>query len=519
MFKVLLVDDEVFVRKGLQELIDWEQLGYVVAGEAENGEEALAMMESLRPDLVITDIRMPVLDGLELIRSVMETGGLDPIFIIISGYHDFKYAQQALRYGVHDYVLKPIDDEELSAALKKLAGKIGMKRLGALAAEKQMASAVLEMLVQEHPEIGDVNQYAAALGLKALSPYAYAIVEFHYNPDVDAPGIKAVQEVLSHRDKRGEDIPVFEQQPGKYGILITADYLANFGGNLHAGLLSLRSSLLKHLNTPVSLYAGETVHNLAHVRQSYLTAVEASRHKYAQEKEGVILHQQIADKPLHVLDMDQGLFNQLMVQLEENDVAGFTKTINSMFRLFHAQRFAPSAVGNSIRRCVISMIQVIKEMDGGETIPRAMQDMMSWEGRNWSLQRLKEQFIVAMTEAAGYVTQLRKEQAKGGIEKIKKYIDIHYNENISLRSIATKFYMNPVYLGQLFRKSYGVYFNDYLLKLRVQEAKKLLRQTDLRMYEVAERVGFQNADYFVTQFEKLEHMSPTEYRNRLIGKM
>jgi two-component system response regulator YesN len=88
-------------------------------------------------------------------------------------------------------------------------------------------------------------------------------------------------------------------------------------------------------------------------------------------------------------------------------------------------------------------------------------------------------------------------------------------ENISLKSIAAQFYMNPVYLGRLFRKSYNQYFNEYLLNLRIQEAQKLLRQTDLRMYEVAARIGFQNADYFVTQFEKIVNMSPTAYRNLL----
>ncbi|MNE88960.1 Bifunctional transcriptional activator/DNA repair enzyme AdaA [compost metagenome] len=101
---------------------------------------------------------------------------------------------------------------------------------------------------------------------------------------------------------------------------------------------------------------------------------------------------------------------------------------------------------------------------------------------------------------------------------MKKYIDTHYKENIYLKGIAAEFHMNPVYLGQLFRKSYGIYFNEYLLSLRIEEAKRLLRQTKKRMYEIAELVGFQNADYFATQFEKLENMTPTDYRNMRIEK-
>lgn len=128
MLKVLLVDDEMYVRKGLYELIDWMDLNMEIIGEAENGAEALNLIESLQPDVIITDIRMPILDGLELIRAVEKMPLLEPVFIIISGYHDFKYAQQAIRYGVHDYILKPIDDEELTTTLQKSANLICNKR-------------------------------------------------------------------------------------------------------------------------------------------------------------------------------------------------------------------------------------------------------------------------------------------------------------------------------------------------------------------------------------------------------
>jgi two-component system response regulator YesN len=162
MFKVLLVDDEVYVRKGLLELIQWESLKFSIVGEANNGAEALDMMEQLEPDLVITDIRMPILDGLDLIRSVNEHAGLDSIFIIISGFHDFKYAQQALRYGVHDYILKPIDEEEMTATLRKLSYAMGRKRIATLTNDDLTTSAIMEALVQENLQAEDAEPYAAA---------------------------------------------------------------------------------------------------------------------------------------------------------------------------------------------------------------------------------------------------------------------------------------------------------------------------------------------------------------------
>ncbi|MCL6431580.1 MAG: helix-turn-helix domain-containing protein, partial [Anaerolineae bacterium] len=117
---------------------------------------------------------------------------------------------------------------------------------------------------------------------------------------------------------------------------------------------------------------------------------------------------------------------------------------------------------------------------------------------------LKERFLSFVEESAELAARLRRSSAKGDIVKIKSFIESHYNEDISLKSIAARFYMNPVYLGQLFKKTYGIYFNDYLLQIRIDHAKRLLRQTEMRVYEIARSVGFDNADYFVCKFEKVE---------------
>src|SRR5690606_25453685 len=114
LHSVVLVDDEVYTRKGLIKLIDWESCGFRITGEADNGEDALELIRTTNPDLVITDIRMPVLDGLGLIQQLIEEDEEPPVFVIISGYDDFSYAQQAVRYGVHDFILKPIDEVEFT---------------------------------------------------------------------------------------------------------------------------------------------------------------------------------------------------------------------------------------------------------------------------------------------------------------------------------------------------------------------------------------------------------------------
>ncbi|KWX70543.1 response regulator transcription factor [Paenibacillus jilunlii] len=517
MFKVLLVDDEVFVRKGLLELIPWESLKLSIAGEADNGAEALDMITQLEPDLVITDIRMPILDGLDLIRSVKEHAGLDLTFIIISGFNDFKYAQQALRYGVHDYILKPIDEEEMTATLRKLSYTMGRKRIATLTNEDLTTSAIMEALVQENLQAEDAEPYAAALGLEGERGFLYAMTEIHAGQRDKPTTMKQFQEALHFHEEGGAGIPVLEQQPGTFGILLCTDRITGGRGGLSLHLERLRAALSERLNTGLSLYAGDPVDTLDQVHHSYSEANEAARHKYA-ENTGVIMYSGVKDKPLYVFDMSPVLASKLIMQLEEGNKNDYRQTVNSMFRLFHEQRFTPQAVTGSLSRCMTGILGVIKEMDGNDEEILRLKELAERGHGHWSLQMLQEHFMQAIQEAAEYITRLRKEHCLGGIKPIKRYIDAHYRENISLKSLAGEFYMNAVYLGRLFRKTYGVYFNDYLLELRIQEAKKLLRQSDLRMYEIAGRVGFQNADYFVTQFEKLEQISPSEYRNMLIAK-
>ncbi|MGZ7441247.1 response regulator [Paenibacillus sp. TH7-28] len=519
MFKVLLVDDEIFVRKGLQKLIPWEDLNYTLVGEADNGDKALYMIEHLQPDLVITDIRMPILDGLDLIRSVKEDADSDLFFIVISGYHDFSYAQQALRYGVHDYILKPVDDEEMTATLRKLALNMSKRKIAKTRGEDYANGSFLEALVQEKLRLEDAETYAAALGLTGASGFCYALVELHAAPGEMQVGLKQFMKALYSLEEQKSDIPVFEQERGRFGMLFTVERLKDRYGGLTQAMEKIRSGLSGQLGADVSLYAGETVHNITDVRRSYLEANEAARHKYA-EGSGVIEYAQIKDKPLYVFDMSPVTVSNLIMQVEEGNQEAYRQTVDGMFEIFRTQRFAPQAVNGSLSRCMTGIISVVKEMDGSIEVEgvQRLKGLAERDYGNWSLTQLKEHFLLAIMEAEQYIAKLRKEQSKGGIKQIKKYIDSHYCENISLKSIAAQFYMNPVYLGRLFRKSYGRYFNEYLLQLRVREAKKLLRQTDLRMYEIAARVGFQNADYFVIQFEKLEKVSPTEYRNMLIDR-
>ena len=516
MLKIMLIDDEMYVRKGMHELINWNDLNMEIVGEAENGLEALKLVKILQPDIIITDIRMPILDGLELISEIMKLPHIEPMFIIISGYHDFKYAQQGIRYGVHDYILKPIDDEEMTATLQKLADIICTKNKHLLFVEEQSKHKMLEEIIKGRVRVEDELGYVQALGLTLHAGLLYCCVEFLAGLNDREISIQQLREVLNSLKEEFNILFITEQQGYRFGLLLLLDDHQHEIAVLKRKLSRLHITLTTQLNLEIGLYAGTIVKEISCFTKSTWEAKEAEKHKFAEDM-GVILYTEIQDKPLYIFNVSQDIIDQLILKLEEKNRQGYYQIVNDMFNSFYNCRFTAQAVSGSLLRCITGIFAVYKEMGGNNEGLPLLKELAEHNQDGWSLKLLKNAFLIALDQAEECISRLRIDKPKGEIQQIKRYIDSHFTQNISLKSIAALFYMNPVYLGRLFRKSYNLYFNEYLLSLRIKEAKRLLRQTDMRMYEIAACVGFQNADYFITQFEKLVKQSPTEYRNLLKG--
>lgn len=520
MYKVLIVDDELFVRKGLISLIDWSSLQFEICGEAENGEQALELIDQLTPDLVIVDIRMPVLDGLELIKKVNAEGEYQPLFIIISGYPDFSYAQQAFRYHVSDYILKPVDERELTATLKKLAITLNQKQLISITKEKPLVDIVIESLLQAEPDEQIMTQIAHALELPLSSSYTYVIAEIQdERPHGEIDYLPALQSSLQRYFlHEGKPLLIHVRSYNQYGFIVPPLWLDKQIENDRTNYTILLDLLESDLSSTIALFIGHNVTHLKQIVQSRTSADKCLSYRFAAGFNGLFMASELLELPLYYFDVDEELHSKLIYEVEANRMEGYRLATDAIFIAFQERYFAPGAVTNTISRIIIAIINIIRQLDGDEKDLQWLDKLLNWQKQYRNLNQLSQVFLEFMEEAAKYISEIRGEKGEGNIEKVKKYIDGHYKENIYLKGIAAEFHMNPVYLGQLFRKNYGVYFNVYLLSLRIEEAKRLLRQTKKRMYEIAEMVGFHNADYFATQFEKLENMTPTDYRNKMIDQ-
>lgn len=518
MFTAIIVDDELFVRKGLIELMDWEANGFRIIGEADDGEDALALIKEKKPDLVITDIRMPILDGIGLIQAA-SNDQLSTSFIIISGYHDFSYAQQAMRHGVMDYVVKPIDEEELQDALTRIREKLTAKKVLEERTSKHREERQMEQLIRGELDESDLMHW------KSMWPdartYTYVLIEINnvlpWNgsvmpmTDIVQDGIRtAIQDAA-----RSNVETMLYSHRQCFGVVIPNVDLMLHGGSMRRLLESVLHRLHERFQLTFRIFAGKPVNDLQQMNHSYATAKEAMQFKLLKADESIILYADIEGQSLHYKYLDDEAYRKLTEAVEENNRDNLQQSIQRLFTAFQEQAFSPEAIKSAIVQCVLNIVKSIRCMDGDEKELSSLEPIMNWHDYSITMKELLRLFETFALEAAAMFSKLYSASGKGNIQKIKSYVDRNFHQNLNLKSISAQFFMNSAYLGQLFRKSYGIYFNDYLHQLRIAEAKKLLRQKELRIYEIAERVGFNNADYFVTQFEKLERMTPSEYRNRM----
>lgn len=511
MHKVYLVDDDVYIRKGIKTLIDWELYDFTVCGEADNGEDALSDIRELQPDLVLTDIRMPVLDGLDLIKQCKEHISYSPYFIVISGYNDFKYAQQALRYGVKDFILKPVDQEEIHQTLQKVS-----KAIESEYETKQMEDK-LENITQLKKILLCDKEYD--LSNTSNHPF-YKGDEFTFiKAEINGLNIDYQQcfETLENRllvMKAQHHYMCFEDTVNCFGLVINDKFLTANNRDINQFL----DDWYQSTGLNAHFYCGQTVTKIEHLIASYKSAKKCVQFKYLFDGP-IITASMIEEKDVLFIDLDQSYYDKMMEFIEENNHEKITMQLNKMIQSCQEMHFAKDALRTMVNRLNHRILKAIIEFDGDEQEITNLKDMLEWDQYSLNLQQLQTMWGNFIKDAANILSELNQNNVKGTIYRIKKYIHSHYDQSITLKSIANKFYMNPVYMGQLFKKTYGVYFKDYILTVRMDAAKKLLRTTDLKVYEVAENVGFNNPDYFVTQFEKIVGTTPSQYRKKLMDRI
>jgi len=503
MLKVLIADDEPNIREGLVHLIDWNSYGFVVAGLAINGLEALEFIQQENPDLLITDIRMPDMDGLELIEQIRTFNDSIRI-IVLSGYDTFYYAQKAIQYGAERYILKPIEEDELIECLEKIRREHEEKT----SAQKEYLLAMLRAFLN-----GQSISSTQFVNAFPKGKYYYIFVE----PCIDdsliftshqEDRILEIKSAVSDFFSETANIFILPEQSG-VGLVVNTDALTIYDGKVQ-GFAGALSAGLKSRGIYADILVGLCVDNISELVKSR-DSISICRDKrfYFKAGERIITCDEDIEFSLGL--SENHLPDELVKATIHGKYEDIPRAVSALCEAFRRDKVSPATVILYIDNILVELLKEIEAM-GGDRFQLLVKRTMFNKIVNMTINTVRIFLEDLCKEAADILADLRSKVSSKLINDIILYVRENYHTELDLKILSKKFFKSPNHLGRMFKNSTGMSFNTFLNKVRVDEAKKLLRRSDAKIYEIAFQVGFKDPNYFCVKFEELEGMTPTQYR-------
>lgn len=531
MIKVLIVDDEPKLREGLKFFIDWESYGYLVVDTAANGYDALSKYEQHHPDVVIADIRMPGMDGIQLIKALREQDN-DLHILILSGYADFDYAKKAITHRADGYLLKPVDEEELISYLETIKQAIELKEMSAQwnnTAKEYNREAFITSLIEQSTYSLSKNDdqlmqdelilYDQADELGLLWPsYQILLISVQYEDESDTTTAALLRKKLAdlyEKSNRGYSFTIHSL----VGVLLKKPLVEVELQELY--------TYIAEIVTPEAVYFTAAIssrgYELREVKTCFEEAKELLRQHFILDQ-GNILSNQLTNQ----------CEDQLSDQFDEQDTfEGFNKIDTSTFieKLYYAidisnaslaakliHRIGQYFVAEGFNEKIIKQrfAEILNVVFTKFVQKRSEQDIKNVEFSDALAEIYEVHTLYELYEKANFIVKemMNNIGQEGKHQEVKIMLDLiqrNYSDNLKLETLAGVFNYNSAYLGKLFKNETGEYFNTYVDKVRIEKAKDFLEQ-GYKVYQVAEKVGYTNVDYFHTKFRKYVGTSPSAYR-------
>ena len=542
MLKIFLAEDEVVVRETIKRMIPWEELGFELVGEAADGEMALPLLIRQQPDLLITDIKMPFMDGLTLARlAKKEIPGLK--VVILSGYDDFNYAKQAIGIGVEDYLLKPITKNALIERLSEIRSRYEHEKTQKeyyekfqremQAYEKNSSRDFFEALVGGSMDMMEVYKRAEKLGLDIVAE-AYNVLIFTMNCDEDFSGQRDEYssweaeslELLENFFAGHSSAMLFRSNIFSYSVLLKGQR-ETIEENTRACVDEIRKILSRQDGRREWFLAvGQSVDRLSQIQKSYHTASRAFSQRYLYD-ENILYYDEMetmehpggqaeTEDNAYLQKVDVNALNPAILQkFLSNGLQEETENFVKDYFYAIGQEPMESLVFRNyvilnVRFSVISFIKGLgcdtNEMESADT-----EEVLAESGKNM------ESAIAYAKKMISQAIEIRDQNSGNKNRSILKtavdFIDSHYmDEEISLNTVANVANVSSNHFSALFSQNMGQTFIEYLTSLRMNKAKELLRCTGMRSSEIAGEIGYKDAHYFSYLFKKTQGMTPSDYR-------
>ncbi|WP_068782996.1 response regulator transcription factor [Paenibacillus phocaensis] len=507
MYKVFIVDDEPFIIEGLYDIVDWPQFGLEIVGHAENGRQALDALGSKPVDVLITDISMPVMNGLTLISEARKLHQELKV-IILSGFNEFDYLKEGMKLGIENYLLKPINLEELESTLRNT-----VQKLDSVQSERLYDAYDIQILKDNTLYRWLNGQIAAAefeertelLGLHLQGPYiAVALLRTEGNA---AEVFERAERYL--QEWRG--VTLFRDVDGDIGIVGSLPEGAE-EKRTFAELMENLSLELSIMDRTIQIGVGNAGRLPEAASLSYKEAKRALEYYLIYPERRTIEYKLLEGDRLGSDMLESGYpltWDEYVKLILAKDQEGLVECIRRDFeQMKQREGIRPEDMQNAALELVIRFkmeLQHIKYTEETDLFKKALERVQrcdSFQGLLEILEDLAEETVRSLLQDAKNPV----------VHQVLTYIESHYADELSLKTLGGQYHIHPVYLGQLFHKETGMSFAEYMNKYRIEKAKQQLKNTNLKVHEIARSVGYWEIGYFYKQFRKYVGISPTDFK-------
>ncbi|MEF3302586.1 response regulator transcription factor [Paenibacillus sp. GYB003] len=513
MYKVLLVDDERIILDGMAGIVDWAAAGTVLAGKARNGVEAYERIVRDPPDIVVSDIRMPGMDGLQLAARLHETHPAIKM-IVLSGFGEFEYAQTAMQYGVKHYLLKPCNEGQIAEALREVVGELRQSER-----RERFVSGIRDQLEKVLPHVkeqflkefvtnktygGRDWQYYRNLFGFGFDRLQVRLLAFQLEGPFEFEHLFAVKNIAADLLPHA----LLSATVGDHVLIAVEDAMTE--SELHEKVGDIRGTFVKYYKIDLTIALSEAA-DITQARTLYNQTLECLNHRFYLGEGGLITKRDVARQE-HVSagDFDYNE-DRLLLPIKTGHVDEAYREIDDYFRQIAGLRTDMQRVKSYVIQLFMAVIRLAPEEALGDYMKSivALTDMNTLPA-----------FQQFLKETAGRIALRHYEQNRSKhsaiVGKMKTVVEEHLgNPELSLSWVASRLlYMNADYLGKLFKKESGEKFSSYVVRCRIKKAVELLEASDnVKVFELAERLGFgDNPQYFSQVFKKHVGCAPSEYR-------
>ncbi|AZB44986.1 response regulator [Bacillus sp. FJAT-42376] len=524
--KVLITDDEIQVRKGLRMKVRWEDEGFIVAGEAANGQEALDVLRSIDIEVLITDMRMPLMNGLELARVCQEEFPHVKV-VVLSGYSDYELVRGSMKEGVKDYLLKPVAPDELLGVLHKIKAELKEER------KRQAESSMMRQLF--HSQLQEVQEQYLL----------YLVKEEIYHVDLAVARLQQLKLEYLGKDTVSFQLLSAEIRDGSRDIKQMKDlwlpfrmlckeisdsfdgvytfYDPSYAMMMHFLILSeeaesdldlaamIQDHAKKYLHVETVVGVGKRMRGLENLKKGYISSLLAWSQSELHSNSQVVNLELSAERPW---EFSADLEKKLLNAIESCSLKDFERSIKDALDREEGQ--SVFSFSFSASRVLFLLESLAGKYDLELTVIRSAVwncQQSIWEFN--SRRKVMEQLLLLAEEIINKIKLTRLSNGRFMIDSVRQYVDKHYSSEISLTMLADLFHINSSYLSEKFKLDAGLNFSDYLVKLRMEKASSFLKDKKLKIIDVANLVGFSSSGYFSTVFKKHFGCTPVEFRTQM----